>query len=103
MKKTRFLLIVFVILGALVLAACQPQTVEVTRVVTETETVTEEVPVEDSNNIEKTDSFTFNNNRIGNVVVTLTTQYAVKEKINHIKNGIIFIIGRNIHHIIVRN
>ncbi len=44
MKK--IVLISLVILTfALVLAACQPQTVEVTRVVTETETVTEEVEV----------------------------------------------------------
>lgn len=44
MKK--FVLLSLVILSfALVLAACQPQTVEVTRVVTETETLTEEVEV----------------------------------------------------------
>jgi multiple sugar transport system substrate-binding protein len=41
-----FVLILLVVSMVVVLAACQPQTVEVTRVVTETETVTEEVPVE---------------------------------------------------------
>lgn len=47
MKKTRFLIPALALLGLLLLAACQPQTVtetvEVTRVVTETETVTETV------------------------------------------------------------
>jgi len=41
-----FVLILLVVSMVVVLAACQPQTVEVTRVITETETVTEEVPVE---------------------------------------------------------
>ncbi|NCF69763.1 MAG: extracellular solute-binding protein [Chloroflexi bacterium] len=51
MNKNRFfILVVFALLGALLLAACQPQTVEVTRVVevegeTVTETVVEEVEV----------------------------------------------------------
>lgn len=51
MNKNRFfILVVFSLLGALLLAACQPQTVEVTRVVevageTVTETVVEEVEV----------------------------------------------------------
>ncbi len=44
-KNKFFLLLVFALLGTLLLAACQPQTVEVTRVVTETETITEEVEV----------------------------------------------------------
>jgi multiple sugar transport system substrate-binding protein len=44
MKKTIFLLLALLSL-ALIMAACQPETVEVTRVVTETETVTEEVEV----------------------------------------------------------
>jgi multiple sugar transport system substrate-binding protein len=44
--KKYFVLILLVVSMIVVLAACQPQTVEVTRVVTETETVTEEVPVE---------------------------------------------------------
>jgi multiple sugar transport system substrate-binding protein len=44
MNKNRFfILFVFALLGALLLTACQPQTIEVTRVVTETETVTETV------------------------------------------------------------
>ncbi|UCG25814.1 MAG: carbohydrate ABC transporter substrate-binding protein, partial [Chloroflexota bacterium] len=48
MKKFRVLtLLVFVVIGVLVIAGCQPEaeTVEVTRVVTETETITEEVEV----------------------------------------------------------
>lgn len=43
MKK--FLLITLIILGTLIMSACQPETVEITRVVTEVETVTEEVEV----------------------------------------------------------
>ena len=47
MKNKRFLLIAFALIASLVLAACQPQVVEVTRVVSETvtETVTQEVEV----------------------------------------------------------
>ncbi len=46
MRMKKIILISLVILSfSLVLAACQPQTVEVTRVVTETETLTEEVEV----------------------------------------------------------
>ena len=44
MRKIRYLLAAF-ILVALTITACSPQTVEVTRVVTETETVTEQVEV----------------------------------------------------------
>ena len=44
MKKVSIYLLVLIIL-ALGLAACQPQTVEVTRVVTQTETITEQVEV----------------------------------------------------------
>jgi len=44
--KKYLVLIILVMSVVLVLAACQPQTVEVTRVVTQTETLTEEVPVE---------------------------------------------------------
>ena len=43
MKKS-ILLLITLVLGAMILVACQPQTVEVTRVVTET--ITEQVPVE---------------------------------------------------------
>ncbi|HIP71116.1 MAG TPA: extracellular solute-binding protein [Anaerolineae bacterium] len=43
--KKRWILITLLLLGGIVLAACQPQTVEVTRVVTEKETVTETVEV----------------------------------------------------------
>jgi multiple sugar transport system substrate-binding protein len=45
MKKLTVIALLVVSM-VLVLAACQPQTIEVTRVVTETETITEEVPVE---------------------------------------------------------
>lgn len=44
MKKVRFLLAALALV-ALTIAACSPQTVEVTRVVTQTETVTEQVEV----------------------------------------------------------
>ncbi|MCB8981118.1 MAG: extracellular solute-binding protein [Ardenticatenaceae bacterium] len=44
MKKVRFLLAALALV-ALAIAACSPQTVEVTRVVTQTETVTEQVEV----------------------------------------------------------
>ena len=44
MRKVRYLLAAF-IFAALVITACSPQTVEVTRVVTQTETVTEQVEV----------------------------------------------------------
>ena len=49
-RKRIFTFVVFVLLSALLLVACQPQTVEVTRVVevegeTVTETVVEEVEV----------------------------------------------------------
>lgn len=42
----------------LMLAACQPQTVEVTRVITETETITEEVPVEVTRVVTETETVT---------------------------------------------
>jgi hypothetical protein len=45
MKQKVFLLFLVIIAVCLLLVACQPQQVEVTRVVTETETVTEEVEV----------------------------------------------------------
>lgn len=45
MRNKRIILFVFAIVGAMLFAACQPQTVEVTRVVTETETVTEQIEV----------------------------------------------------------
>jgi ABC-type Fe3+-hydroxamate transport system substrate-binding protein len=43
MFKRLFLLICLLMVAAVALAACTPETVEVTRVVTETETITEEV------------------------------------------------------------
>ncbi len=48
MQKRHLMIILVLLAGSLILAACQPQTVEVTRVVTETEVVTETVtePVE---------------------------------------------------------
>ena len=47
MNKSRVTwLIVGLLILSVALVACQPQTIEVTRVVTETETVVEEVPVE---------------------------------------------------------
>jgi peptide/nickel transport system substrate-binding protein len=46
MPKRFFLLIGLSLVVAVALAACTPEAVEVTRVVTETETITEEVPVE---------------------------------------------------------
>ena len=46
MHKTRlFLFMILLVVAAFALAACSPQTVEVTRVVTETETITEQVEV----------------------------------------------------------
>ncbi|HSG18739.1 MAG TPA: ABC transporter substrate-binding protein [Anaerolineae bacterium] len=45
MRQKRFLLFVLIVLAGLVFAACQPEEVEVTRIVTETETITEEVEV----------------------------------------------------------
>ena len=45
MKQKLFLLFVIIVAVCLLLVACQPEQVEVTRVVTETETVTEEVEV----------------------------------------------------------
>jgi hypothetical protein len=44
MRRVTVFLAAFALLG-LVLTACQPQTVEVTRVVTETEVVTEQIEV----------------------------------------------------------
>lgn len=43
MNKKRWLLFITAVLGTLLIVACSPQTVEVTRVVTETETITETV------------------------------------------------------------
>ena len=43
MQKRHLSIILLVLVSSLILAACQPQTVEVTRVVTETEVVTETV------------------------------------------------------------
>ena len=59
MKKI-LLITVFIMSLVMVLVACQPQTVEVTRVVTETETVTEEVevPVEVTRIITETETET---------------------------------------------
>ena len=45
MKHKRFLSIALIIFAGLLVVACQPQEVEVTRVVVETETITEEVEV----------------------------------------------------------
>ena len=46
MHKTRlFLFMILLVVAAFALAACSPQTVEVTRVVTETETITEQMEV----------------------------------------------------------
>ncbi len=45
MKRKRFLLIALMIFAGLLFAACQADEVEVTRVVTETETITEQVEV----------------------------------------------------------
>jgi multiple sugar transport system substrate-binding protein len=58
MKK--YLILALLVVGVLALAACQPQTVEVTRVVTETETVTEEVevPVEVTRVVTETETVT---------------------------------------------
>ena len=46
MQKKHFLYVVLMVVGLVTLAACQPQTVEVTRVVTETEVVTETITEE---------------------------------------------------------
>ena len=46
MQKKHFLYVVLMVVGLITLAACQPQTVEVTRVVTETEVVTETITEE---------------------------------------------------------
>ncbi len=55
----KFLFIATVVMSlAVALAACQPQTVEVTRVVTETETVTEEVAVEVTRVVTETETVT---------------------------------------------
>lgn len=43
MQKRHLIILLVILTGSLVLAACQPQVVEVTRVVTETETITETV------------------------------------------------------------
>ncbi len=56
--KKYLVLILLVVSMMLVMAACQPQTVEVTRVVTETETVTEEVPVEVTRVVTETETET---------------------------------------------
>ena len=46
MKRKNLLLLISLVILAMLAVACEPQTVEVTRVVTETETITEQVEVE---------------------------------------------------------
>ncbi len=47
--------------------------------------LSEEVPVDDDTNATPANSFS--SNKIGNVVVTLTTYHAIREKVTHIKSG----------------
>lgn len=49
----------------------------------------EQVPVDDETDETNISNSYYNDNIIGNVIVTLSTQYATEEKINHIKNGAI--------------
>jgi multiple sugar transport system substrate-binding protein len=58
-KMKKYLVLTLLVVSlALVMVACQPQTVEVTRVVTQTETVSEEVPVEVTRVVTQTETVT---------------------------------------------
>lgn len=51
--------------------------------------VSEQVLVEDNSDEINKSTSNYSENKIGNVIVTLSTHYATKEKIEHIKNGAI--------------